>query len=1369
MRRLFAFLLGVVFGIILVFGAVAGAAYYAYAKLTPEQISPETNKFLGDFSKLSVQQMVAKFQDIYATKVNQGDDLYTIGEFMTDNNIDAKTAFGMELPQEVLDIPLFEMTSGEAGMEKAMKAIKVSTIPAIVNMFGETDENGNLTGMFGEEVMAVLAEHNMAELTAEGGLATVLEEIKLVWLLPDAFPSEDADNKLMYAVGQADLGKLLGSVSGNDNLFAQLGEEGGLAALGQLSIMDIAGTSGGGSEMLQLLLGDAKVVDLIDENGNLNPDKVINGLQIGALLGLKRIAVDSDSGYTTIFEGIKKDGDNYIMLDKDVWYQAGLICTKEISSEHPAHTADCYGYNWYEPCNCAEDHHVVIDGVNHRLAYGIYKVLSQLSIEDLTSGDQDTLMSKITGLTIRELMAGQTISGIMETFADMTIAELMDGGIDGILIGDLLGMKRYDVTEVVEPMISVLTPEQLQMLLAMDEDQLSETYVAVNGLDIAMSADGETWYWAQLLCSDEDCTHTHANGHPNLACYGYKWYNECLSTIHDSCEHQNEAHPTETDYFLVKGLMGMLSDYSISRLNSMQSIIDKIKLGDVMEVEGTMLESFANTPIGQLSGKIETLRLGYALSYSREEVTDLTGYVAVSGIASVMKNGANYARKLDGEEEWYKASIVCTSSHEHDANCYSIWTKEDSTYATGIEGKLANETVSDMGELSDLINDLTLGDVMGDNIPPMLASLADTKIGDLESGIDGLYLATFLEYTRQEVADTLAYSPVAGVDNVMTNGVDYIRLETSDNVWYKAAFACHKDEPHTTDCYNFVWYNAGVEVTGITAKLGGKKVSELKNLEDIINNDITLKDVMGDSIPDMLVSIQDKPIGQLGDAINELYVGDAMSYHRTEVVDTTGYGLATMLKKGEEVKYYLRDNGADIILSDDNTNWYEGVLHCEEAHEHKYSCYGYLWLDSSDLEPTGLVAKLANEKISNLNNIQDTINTFKLGDVIEIDGTSAQALKALKDVEIGELGNEFNNLTVADVIDVNAPGTNNIFKELSDVQINNLGSEINNVHIGSALGYELRCDVDHTHVKECWFILDCTTIHEHVDSCWVNADGVTGAIVDMTIEQLSQPDALKDRIDGLELGEILEIDGSNKILEELADTKIENLSSDLNNIRLGVALGYIKNPVDASLFTVPVMTEGDVTVKATTADPATAKYAMTDDKNSPEMYEAIFECHDAEHTDSSEHTMDCYSYIWYEGTVADENKVKGLNGKIASLTINHLDSDHLSNILTSLTIGELMESGMMSLGETTDEIIENSAKFDIIFHDTTAHDEKIDVSTTPLLPMEVQCDLTGYFTYLSQKSSGTAVEFYSLFTHSEPPHWQEMKLSDFIETLLGAL
>lgn len=1368
MRRLFAFLLGILFGVILVVGAVVGGVYYAYTNVTPEQISPDTNKFLGDFSKLSTQEIIAKFQEIYGTKVNQGSDLYTIGEFMTDYNIDAKTAFGMELPQEVLDIPLFEMTTGEEGFNKAMQAMKVSTIPAIVNMFGATDENGNLTGMFGEEVMAVLAEHNMAELTAEGGLATVLEGIKLVWLLPDAFPSEDTENKLMYAVGQSDLGKLLGSVSGNENLFAQLGEDGGLAAVGQLSIMDIAGTSGGGSQMLELLLGDARVVDLIDENGNLNPDSVINGLQIGALLGLKRLAVEDTAGYSAIFENIQQNGDSYIMLDKETWYQAHLSCTKEIGIDHTAHTADCYSYSWYEACSCAEHHHVVIDGANYKLAQGLYKVLASLSIEDLTSGDQNALMEKITSLTIRDLMAGQEISGIIEAFADMTIAELMDGGIDSIVIGQLLGMKRYEVTEIVEPLISALTPEQMQMLLAMDGDSITSTYVANNGSQIAMSEDGEIWYWAQLVCSNGGCSHTHTNGHPNLACYNYKWYTQCTNLTHTSCDHHEEAHPTEADYFLAKGLMSLIADYSIGDLDNLQSVINKIKLGDVLEVEGTMLESFADTPIGQLAGEVQSLRLGYALSYTRTEA-DATGYTAVAGLTSVMQKDGSYIRKLDGEDVWYKASLVCTTAHEHEASCYSIWQKEDSSYATGIEGKLADEQIADMGDIANIINDLTLADVMGSNVPSMLSSIANTKIGELDTAIDGLYLASFLDYQRKEIADISAYTLVAGLSDVMQNGDSYVRMEASDGKWYQAKLYCSTDHTHTVDCYGYVWYKGADEVTGITAKLGGKTVSQLQNLEDIINNDITLRDVMGESIPDMLVSIADTPVGQLGDAINTLYVGDAMSYHRVEVEDTTGYGAAAIIYDGSEIKYYLRDNGVDIILSADNTVWYKGVMHCDDpAHAHTHTCYGYLWLDKTDVEASGIIAKLANERINELGSIQDTINDFKLGDVITIDSTSPHALQSLADVQIGQLGDKFGTLTVADVIDIEDENTNKIFVELKDVEINNLGAEINNVHIGSALGYELRCELEHTHTKECWFRLVCVVDHTHTDACYTTAEGITGAIVDMTIEQLSQPDTLKQRINGLTLGEIIEIDGSNKLLAELGDTKIENLSTALDEMRLGVALGYSKKAVSAADYPYDIIDNGTVYVKATSTTLETAQFAMSDNGYNGNYYLAKFDCNDDAHTLASHHTVDCFGYVWYNGETIDSNEVKGINDKLASLTINRLGGDDLTNIITSLTIGELMESGMMSLGDTIAEIAENEAKFDIIFHDTTTHDEQINVGTS-LLPINVQCNLAGYFAYLTQNPSGTAVEFYNMFSHTDDPQWKELKLSEFIETLLNTL
>ncbi len=1605
MRRLFAFLLGILFGVILVVGAVAGVAYYAYAKLTPEQISAETNKFMGDFSKMSVKDMIAKVQEIYATKVNLPNDMYTIGEFFADNHIDAKTAFGMELPQEVLDIPLFEMTNGDAGFEKAMNAIKVSTIPAIVNMFGATDENGNLTGMFGQEVMQALSEHTLSELTAEGGMATVLEGIKLVWLLPNAFPAEDSANKLMHAVGQADLGKLLGSVSGSSNLLAQLSAGGGLESLGQLSIMDIAGTEGGGSDTLKLLLGDAKVVDLIDENGNLNPDQIINGLQIGSLVGLKRLEVTSLDGYENLLvnnDTIKLKGDNLVMLDGEKWYKADVVCTNDLDGH--LHNADCYGYIWYEACQdsaCdgSAHNHVTIDEEKCKPAEGLYKVLAQLSIQDLMGGDQNALMDKFTGLTLRELMAGQTISGVMESLADMTIAELMDGGIDNILVGELLGMKRYDCTDLAKPIVSVLTPLQLQTLLAMDGETVSDTYVAVSGTNIAMSTDGETWYWAQLVCTTEGCTHKHANGHPMLDCYGYKWYVECLNDTHNSCDHETEAHPTQANYYLAKGLMALLGDYSVARLNNIQDVINKVKLGDVMDVEGTMLETFADTPIGELAGKIETMRLGYALSYKRTEVVstsayttvviadkvlsdgstfirkldgetewyiaslvctanhehtescysiwtkeddsyatglegkladekidnlgnmqdiindiylgdvmdvegtmletfantpigqlsteieqmrlgyalgytrtevkNVTGYTAVGGLTTVKAKNESVIRQLDGETEWYQASLVCTANHTHEANCYSIWTKEDGTFAKGVEGKLSDEKLSDMGDLSAIINDFTLGDVMGENVPSILANLTDTKIGELEAGIDGLYLADFLEYTRKEV-DTTHYLNVATIDNVKSNGVEFARLESSDGTWYEAKFSCSKEHAHTTDCYGYVWYqltcanatadhkhsfdnNCYTEVTGITSKLAGKRVSQLQDLETIINEDVTLADVMGENIPDMLVSIKDTPIGQLGTAIETLYVGDAMSYKRTEVTELTDFGTASSLMNGTEVKYYLRTKGTEIVLSDDQETWYKGVLHCTEradSHTHVHSCYGYEWLelicttehdhvDNCYTSATGITAKLANEKINNLGNIQDTIDTFKLSDVIDIDENSPHALQSLKDTEIGKLGDKFNDLTVSEVIDVNAEGTNKLFVELADVKINELGSSINGVHVGSAMGYELICNDsthhDHVtdcynskntltcgkvaHTKDCWAKLICTDKtegHVHTTACYEKATGIVGAIVDMTIEELGQGDALKNRINDLTLGEIIDIDQSNKLLYELSGTKVGNLSKDLNAMRLGVALGFSKLPVDVSGYTyvakltdtgmewlTGTINEADhsegIYLKATTNDITTAEFALSDHGINGAYYQATFDCH---HTDNSEHTthnLNCFSYDWYQDDPTCENTdenhtheqdcyhAKGLNSKIASLTINNLAGDELTSIITSLTIGELMDSGMMSLGETPEVEAENIAKFNIIFHDLTVHNGGVKdtitvhiketvtiggITTTTDIPMDVECSMEGYFTYINSTentSSTPAQTFFSSFTHAEEPHWKEMKLSDFISELLNAL
>ena len=137
-------------------------------------------------------------------------------------------------------------------------------------------------------------------------------------------------------------------------------------------------------------------------------------------------------------------------------------------------------------------------------------------------------------------------------------------------------------------------------------------------------------------------------------------------------------------------------------------------------------------------------------------------------------------------------------------------------------------------------------------------------------------------------------------------------------------------------------------------------------------------------------------------------------------------------------------------------------------------------------------------------NVKATIATLTLGDVIVIDEYSHAVLQSLKDAQISNLNNALNNLT-----------------------------------IGSALGYKLNT----------------------ADGKWYKdgaaATGIMGAFVDVTIGNLNET-TLKEKFQTLKLKDVITIDANNKILSALQDTNLNEMSTKINNMELGVVMGYTK-------------------------------------------------------------------------------------------------------------------------------------------------------------------------------------------------------------------
>ncbi|MBQ4272659.1 MAG: hypothetical protein IJB95_03300, partial [Clostridia bacterium] len=218
MKRFLAFMFGIIFGVVFLLGSVGIAMYTAVTVVHPNEIYADIENYLGDLGDVSLLQAYYNILDLYNNKTGNISDekLYSVGDFLADNHISSQdadgntVAFGVVMPKELLDAPLFEYFNtnvdeeGNTGVHRALKQIKLSAVPSIVNTFATPDESGNQ--VVSDEIVAKLDEHSVYDLVFGGektedgqvdivaNLAVVLDEITLADLIPAFRPEGQTDN-----------------------------------------------------------------------------------------------------------------------------------------------------------------------------------------------------------------------------------------------------------------------------------------------------------------------------------------------------------------------------------------------------------------------------------------------------------------------------------------------------------------------------------------------------------------------------------------------------------------------------------------------------------------------------------------------------------------------------------------------------------------------------------------------------------------------------------------------------------------------------------------------------------------------------------------------------------------------------------------------------------------------------------------------------------------------------------------------------------------------------------------------------------------------------------------------------------------------
>ena len=190
------------------------------------------------------------------------------------------------------------------------------------------------------------------------------------------------------------------------------------------------------------------------------------------------------------------------------------------------------------------------------------------------------------------------------------------------------------------------------------------------------------------------------------------------------------------------------------------------------------------------------------------------------------------------------------------------------------------------------------------------------------------------------------------------------------------------------------------------------------------------------------------------------------------------------------------------------------------------------WLESAGVYASGMSSAVydidAGKFVKGETTVDDVVNGLTGGDVMTITNESSGLLQRLKPVKVGDLAGRIDNLRLGEA--------------MSYVRVENGGT---------VKWYEAEKDAEGNYViAEADFVAGTTEI----------TDEVVLAIADFTVKELSDggfADKLMDAVKDITLGKVISV-GNNKILKQLENVKIGNISTEINHMSVSKLLGYEK-------------------------------------------------------------------------------------------------------------------------------------------------------------------------------------------------------------------
>ena len=351
---------------------------------------------------------------------------------------------------------------------------------------------------------------------------------------------------------------------------------------------------------------------------------------------------------------------------------------------------------------------------------------------------------------------------------------------------------------------------------------------------------------------------------------------------------------------------------------------------------------------------------------------------------------------------------------------------------------------------------------------------------------------------------------------------------------------------------------------------------------------------------DVLVNIKKLTLGDMMGYVKEIKATGEYTYYEVlkdggvpvvEVVD--GYAYKRAGEKVSKLTGTLAKVKVDTLMSgegvDEIMNEIE-KLQLGDILRYTYDESASVWKDG-ETEITGILAAFCDHTLAELKDpdkLKDIVNDLKLKDVLGEDVVNGNAvLVHLGDTKIGKLSERINNMYIGEVLEysstVKKHGEYDIYTDSNSVEYYNDSAMSEG---GVFAGYWKKVEdgvEDYTISKEPdtvtgrykstddrYLSLAHTWKKTEADGSTTEVTGVTAVLANFRISELDDPDfntRLDSAIDNMKLGNFIAIDNDSPvILKELANTKLKDVSEQIELIKVGTLMGYAYNEGDGKWY-----------------------------------------------------------------------------------------------------------------------------------------------------------------------------------------------------------